>query len=77
MYKATVRRLSDQYGPAARQNITGRQVVTEWPERSTPSGNSRVWATITETGDVAVHYESALWPVEAHRRKIATSGSPR
>jgi hypothetical protein len=72
-YAAMNRRLSDQYGPAQHheaRNGSG-QIVTEWAPRTTPSGESRVWSTITGTHDVAVHYESSLWTVEAQRRKAS------
>jgi hypothetical protein len=71
-YAATVKRLTERYGPPAgaptASPATDRP-VTAWPPRPSETGDTAVWATITDTDDVVVHYESGGWKAEAERRK--------
>lgn len=72
LYDATVKRLTARYGsptasPAAKAKA--ERPVASWPPRRDDSGDSRVWTTITDAGDVAVHYESGGWKDEARRRR--------
>jgi hypothetical protein len=71
-YAATLRRLTARYGPpaAAPASPAGRaRPVTAWPTRADETGDTRVWATITDRDDVAIHYESGGWKAGAERRR--------
>ena len=73
LYAETNRKLIAQYGRPASESPKGTaRPVTRWPASPDRTGDTVVWTTITDQGDVAVHYESALWPNEARRRKAAT-----
>jgi hypothetical protein len=77
-YIATVKRLTERYGPPAGSpaghGARGRPVTT-WPPRPGDTGDTRVWVTVTDTNDVAVHYEAGGWKDEAARRREAPAGS--
>ena len=69
VYASTLEALERQFGKPGPQ-ATGRSGarVTAWP----PNGvtGERMWVTVTDTGDVAVHYESGRW-VQEHGRDAA------
>jgi hypothetical protein len=74
LYADVNRRLAAQYGPPAPATAGAtRRPVTRWPPQSDATGETRLWTTITDEGDVAIHYESSLWAAEARRRRSATS----
>lgn len=71
LYEATNRRLAAEYGePHASTTVDG-QPVTRW--RAQGGEGTQLWTTITDRGDVAIHYESELWPAEARRRRSAST----
>jgi len=71
LYEATNRRLTAEYGePHASTTVDG-QPVTRW--RAQGGEGTQLWTTITDRGDVAIHYESELWPAEARRRRSAST----
>jgi hypothetical protein len=76
-YTATVQRLTSRYGPPenAPQTSDGARPVTRWAARPDDTGDTRVWATITDTNDVAIHYESGGWKAESDRRKTGDGGA--
>ena len=74
LYTETNQRLTTQYGPPSSASPKGTaRPVTRWGASPDRSGDTVVWTTITDQGDVAVHYESALWPNEAQRRRTETA----
>jgi len=71
VFAETVQRLTRQFGPPLKPADGGtvaRPVVTWGPHPDT-LGDTRLWVTVTDAGDVATHYESGQWPDEAQRRK--------
>jgi hypothetical protein len=70
-YAATVKRLTARYGPPSASPATGVRPVASWPPRPDNTGDTRVWVTITDTDDVAIHYESGGWRGESARRPPA------
>ncbi len=71
VFAETVQRLTTQFGPPLKPADGGavaRPVVTWGPHPDT-LGDTRLWVTVTDAGDVATHYESGQWPDEAQRRK--------
>jgi hypothetical protein len=73
LYAETNRRLVKQYGRPASESPKGTAApLARWPASPDRTGDTLVWTTVTEQGDVAVHYESALWPNEARRRRSET-----
>jgi hypothetical protein len=77
-YTATVKRLTERYGPPAGAPPNGgahAHPVTSWPPRPGDTGDTRVWVTVTDTNDVAVHYESGGWKDEAARRRGGAGGA--
>jgi len=71
-YAATVKRMTKRFGPpAASPAANGAQArpVTTWPPRAGATGDTRVWMTVTDTNDIAVHYESGGWKEESARRR--------
>jgi hypothetical protein len=73
LYAETNRRLVAQYGRPASESPKGTpRPITRWAASPDRTGDTVVWTTITDQGDVAVHYESALWEPEARRRKAET-----
>jgi len=76
LYAETNKRLSAQYGPPQSTRAEGKgRPVTRWPSHPDATGDTLLWTTITDEGDVAIHYESAQWPNEARRRRSATATS--
>jgi hypothetical protein len=74
LYVETNQRLAEQYGPPASESPKGTaRPVTRWTSGPDKTGDTAVWTTITDQGDVTVHYESALWPNEAQRRRAETT----
>lgn len=72
-YDATVRRLTERYGAPADGTTVGARPVTTWAPRADETGATRIWVTLTDTHDIAVHYESGGWKAEADRRKAGES----
>ena len=76
LYAETNKRLSAQYGEPQSTRAEGKgRPVTRWAAHSDATGETLLWTTITDEGDVAIHYESALWPNEARRRRSAAATS--
>jgi hypothetical protein len=76
LYAETNKRLAAQYGEPQPARTEGKgRPVTRWPSHGDATGETVLWTTITDEGDVAIHYESALWPNEARRRRSAASTS--
>jgi hypothetical protein len=74
LYAETNQRLATQYGPPAAESPKGTaRPLTRWASGADRTGDTVVWTTITDQGDVTVHYESALWPNEAQRRRAETA----
>jgi hypothetical protein len=74
LYTETNRRLTSEYGKPASATTSNGQPVTRW---SAPGGEgaTQLWTTITERGDVAIHYESDKWPAEARRRRAESAAT--
>ena len=70
-YTAVVERLTNRYGPPEQSQAASPAgpPVTRWAARRDDTGDTRVWTTITDTKDVAIHYESGGWKAESERRK--------
>ncbi len=70
-YAAAVQRLTERYGPPEQSQAASASgpPVTRWAARPDDTGDTRVWTTITDTKDVAIHYESGGWKAESERRK--------
>ena len=77
VYAEVNKRLTAEYGPAESAPAGGssgsssgsKPPVTRWPPQPDSTGQTRLWTTITDEGDVAIHYESSLWAAEARRRR--------
>lgn len=68
VYDATAEALGRQFGSPEPQDAAREGArVTMWPANGVTG--ERVWITVTDTGDVAVHYESGRW-AEEHGRAI-------
>jgi hypothetical protein len=68
VYAATAGTLERQYGRPGPQDASRSGArVTMWPSNGVTG--ERMWTTVTETGDVAVHYESGRWAAEQIRRR--------
>jgi len=76
-YTATVQRLTTRFGPPekAQEASGGTRPVTRWAARPDDTGDTRVWTTITDTNDVAIHYESGGWKAESERRRAGGGGA--
>lgn len=75
VYAATLEALGRQFGkPGPQEAGRSGSRVTAWP----PNGatGERMWVTVTDTGDVAVHYESGRW-VEEHGRSSTENREPK
>ena len=74
LYSEVNKRLTAEYGPAEPAPAGGsKRPVTRWPPQPDSTGQTRLWTTITDEGDVAIHYESSLWAAEARRRRAAAA----
>ena len=68
LYARTIEALGRQFGsPESQDPSRSSARVTMWPTNGVTG--ERVWATVTDTGDVAVHYESGRWAEEQARRR--------
>lgn len=67
MYAETVERLTAEYGEPRSSTTANGQPVTRWTAEG--GEGTQLWTTITDRGDVAIHYESDQWPAEARRRR--------
>lgn len=76
LYAETNRRLTKEYGPPSSSTSSGDHPVSRWSSGER-DGGTRLWTTITDRGDVAIHYESELWPAESRRRRIGPSTMDR
>lgn len=73
LFADTNRRLSERYGEPKVQAANGSsRPIARWPPHADAGGDTLMWSTITDQGDVAIHYESALWSEESQRRRIET-----
>jgi len=71
LYAETNKRLAAEYGEPRSSTTANGQPVTRWTAEG--GEGTQLWTTITERGDVAIHYESELWPAEARRRRAVTA----
>ena len=71
VFAETVQRLTKQYGPPLKgaQAGAGARPLASWGPHADTLGDTRLWVTVTDAGDVATHYESGQWADEAQRRK--------
>jgi len=76
LYADTNRRLTSQYGAAESTATSAGQPVTRWSSGE-GAARTRLWTTITDRGDVAIHYESDLWQAEARRRRTGAATRER
>jgi hypothetical protein len=71
VFAETVQRLTKEYGPPVKpaDPAAGARPLATWGPHPDTLGDTRLWVTVTDAGDVATHYESGQWPGEAQRRK--------
>jgi hypothetical protein len=70
-FAETVQRLTKINGAPQQQagRAAAARPLATWSPHPDILGETRLWVTVTDAGDVATHYESGQWPVEAQRRK--------
>lgn len=69
-FEQEVQRLTKRFGaPEPAAGPDGARLLATWAAHPDTLGDTRLWVTVTDAGDVAAHYESGQWPAESQRRK--------